>query len=83
MSDYFEQMIYDDGTYQVLQCQKRGYAPYFELHEPLKLFGKSFRGEGLFHSTLLVWSTDQSEIKARLKKFKEFPSPVVKFELDD
>jgi len=84
MSDYFEQMIYDDGTYQVWQCQTRGNEPYLELHKPVKLFGKRFKYR--LH-TLITWfgtsEGEQQMLKSKLKQLKEFPSPAVKFELDD
>lgn len=81
--DYFEHKLYDDGTYQVWQCQKRGYIPYFELHHPLYMFGKSFRWEGMFFSTCMCWCTDIENIKRELKQIKEFPSPIVEFDLSE
>ena len=84
MSDYFEQIIYDDGTYQVWQCQFRGKEPYLELHKPANLFGKRFTFK-LY--TLITWvgvsEGEQEMLKAMLKRLKEFPSPVIEFNLDD
>lgn len=81
--NYFEQCIYDDGTYQVWQRQRRGFTSWFEIHKPWNVFGKRFIFRShAFCDTHLWWGCSVDEIKDKLKKIKEFPSPAVKFTME-
>lgn len=84
--NYYEQKIYDDGTYQVWQCQKRGYSPYFKLYKPWKLFGKTIPLRSVIVEDTLIgwWYEDELDaLKDKIRKLKEFPDKAIEFTLED